>query len=73
MFCFHSSIGDIYIAMLRNGMFGLFYRGICYDMAPHPQFLADNVYCHATGCSDWNSCRDRGPRDLSEWLYVRVR
>ncbi len=32
-----------------------------------PKAVADDVYCHATGCDKWDNSDIIGPTDLSEW------
>lgn len=34
---------------------------------PDPWAVADDVYCHVTGCSVWDNSHITGPTDLSEW------
>ena len=37
---------------------------------PDSTFGLCNVFCHVTGCDEWDSCPDAGPSDLSEWEYI---
>jgi hypothetical protein len=70
MWVYHSSIGNLYIVPLADGRYGFRYDGIVWESCHSPQAEADNVYCHATGCYDWDSCPEDGPTDLSEWEYL---
>lgn len=70
MWVYHSSIGDLHIVPLPDGTFGLEYDGTVWEACTSPQAEADNVYCHATGCTAWDNCPEDGPTDLSQWLYL---
>lgn len=67
MWVYHSAIGDLIIKRLPNGQYGLEFDGIIWESCHSPQAEADNVYCHVTGCSDWDESDECGPCDLSEW------
>lgn len=36
-----------------------------------PRAVADDVFNHVTGCTEWDSSGIDGPQDLSEWTYVK--
>lgn len=67
MWVYHSSIGDLIIRQLSNGRYGFEYDGTIWESCHSPQAEADNVYCHVTGCYDWDASDEDGPCDLSEW------
>lgn len=70
MWVYHSSIGLLKIVRMDDGL--------CYFMFgddptpwsghPDPQVVADDVFCHATGCPDWDNSDITGPADLSMWV-----
>lgn len=70
MWVYHSSIGDLFIVPLPNGTYGFKHDGTVWEACDSPQAEADNVYCHVTGCDDWDSCSEDGPTDLSEWEFI---
>ena len=71
MWVYQSPIGLLKIVRERDG--------ICYFVFgcdptywtghANPQVVADDVYCHATGCTAWDDSSIIGPTDLSEWDY----
>ena len=69
MWFYRSPIGILRIVPLNsNGYFFLFGD----DPTPwtghaDPQVVADDVYCHSTGCPAWDCSDITGPTDLSEW------
>ena len=69
MWVYHSPIGNLYIVKLPNGRYGLKYDGTIWESCSTPEAEADNVYCHVTGCWDWDQLDGKvdGPTDLSEW------
>lgn len=69
MWVYHAPIGDLFIKRLSNGRYGLEFNGTIWESCHSPQAEADNVYCHCTGCYEWDSLDGLvdGPTDLSEW------
>ena len=67
MWVYHSPVGDLFIVPLPDGRFGLRHNGTIWETCDTPQAEASNVYCHSTGCFEWDDCSDDGPSDLSEW------
>lgn len=69
MWIYRSPIGLLWIVRLSDG--------ICYFMFGNddtawtghadPKVVADDVFCHATGCPQWDNSSISGPNDLSEW------
>ena len=73
MWVYHSPIGNIFIKQLSDGTYGMEYNGTIWESAKTPQIEADNVFCHVTGCSEWDSLDGTildTPTDLSEWEYI---
>lgn len=70
MWVYHSSIGELRIVPTAGGRFGFFFDDVLWESCPTPQAQADDVYCHATGCTAWDLCKELGPTDLSEWTYL---
>lgn len=71
MWIYHSSIGVLRISKGPDGIF-YFYFGddpTAWTGHPDPKAVADDVYCHATGCSQWDNSNITGPTDLSEWNF----
>jgi len=67
---YKSSVGNIYIKRLPNGLYGMIHNGIVWEACESPQAEADNVYMKVTGCSAWDlhdSANEFVPTDLSEW------
>lgn len=70
MWKYMSLIGPIYIKYLQDCQaYGTIYNDVVWKTCNSPQALADNVYCHCIGCSDWDSITDINdvPTSLSEW------
>ena len=73
MWEYKSPIGSLYITRLNNGRYGLLYNGVIWESCSSPQAEADNVYCHCTGCADWDILDGQildVPTDLSEWTRL---
>jgi len=70
MWIYRSRIGTLRIVRTKEGKYGLMYDGTIWEACSTPQAEADNVYCHVTGCDEWDSCEESGPQDLSEWEYI---
>lgn len=75
MWRYKSPIGNIYIKYLpEHRAYGTIYNGIVWETCDNPQASADNVYCHCTGCPEWDMLCDidNVPTDLSEWENVNL-
>lgn len=74
MWRYISPIGVICIKYLpEHSAYGTIYDGIVWETCDNPQASADNVYCHCTGCLDWDLLDGTVldvPTDLSEWEKV---
>lgn len=73
MWKYESPIGALYIKMLPNGRYGLFYANILWDHSNTPENEAGNVYHHATGLYEWDSLDGQVldcPCDLSGWEVI---
>ena len=74
MWKYDSPIGPIYIAMLNTGRYGIIFNNTVFGSWHSPQSAADDVYCHATGCYEWDSLDSKlsnVPNDISEWDFVQ--
>ncbi len=72
MWRWRSPIGWIYIKYIpAERLYGMEYDGIIWEACDTPQAEADNIYCHATGCADWDMCAHEAPTDLSGWERIR--
>ena len=70
MWVYHSPIGDLIIKRWTNGKYVLLYDNERYGFWASPQAVADEVYTHSTGCTEWDllDCQvEDEPSDLSEW------
>lgn len=67
MWIYRSPIGILKIVRQPDGTFGLCHNETVWEACDTPQAEADNVFCHVTGCDEWDSCPDAGPSDLSEF------
>lgn len=67
---YRSPVGILKIVLQPDGTFGLCHNETVWEACDTPQAEADNVFCHVTGCDEWDSCPDAGPSDLSEWEYI---
>ena len=67
---YRSPVGILKIVRQPDGTFGLCHNETVWEACDTPQAEADNVFCHVTGCDEWDSCPDAGPSDLSEWEYI---
>lgn len=68
MWVYRSSIGLLKIVKIQ----GIYYFMFGNDQTTwtghtDPNVVADDVYCHATGCYTWDASNITGPCDLSEW------
>ena len=70
MWVYHSQIGDLFIKQLDDGRFGFLYNGTVWESCSTPQAEADNIFCHVTGCSEWDNSTFDSPSDLSGWENV---
>lgn len=73
MWIYHSPVGDLVIKQLPNGKYALLHNGEMYGFWRSPQAAAEDVYTHATGCSNWDllDCQiDNAPVDLTEWEKI---
>ena len=70
MWYYETPIGVLKIVKTSYG-YGFLFGDDPTDWTGHrdPRVLADDVYCHATGCTEWDSSGIDGPQDLSEWVY----
>ena len=74
MWKYDSPIGPIYIAMLNTGGYGIIFNDNVFGSWNSPQSAADDVYCHVTGCYEWDSLDgtlDDVPNDINEWDFVQ--
>ncbi len=63
-----TSIGTLKIVKMKSGYCFMFGDDeTAWTGHSDPRAVADDVYCHATGCYDWDSSDILGPTDLSEW------
>ena len=70
---YRSPIGTMYIRKLEDGRYGLLIDGIVWGSSHNPQALADNVFCHATGCYDWDrldTMVSDVPTSIHEWEKI---
>lgn len=73
MWVYHSPIGDIFIKQLPDKRFGMIYNDTVWEASVTPQIEADNIYCHVTGCFEWDVLDGQicnVPMDLSEWEFI---
>lgn len=72
MYVFRTSAGLLQIVKAPDGVhYFRFGKDPTYWTGhTDPQVVADDVYCHVTGCFDWDDSEIIGPTDLSEWEIV---
>ena len=58
MWIYRSPIGILKIVRQPDGTFGLCHNETVWEACDTPQAEADNVFCHVTGCDEWDSCPD---------------
>lgn len=68
MLTYQSPIGTWSISN-RSGKYYLFFDSTCYGVYHSAVAAADDVYCFATGCSEWDILAGtiEPPQDPSEW------
>ena len=71
MWVYKSPIGLLRIQKTREGQYGLWLGGKCYETSNDPQAEADNVYVHVTGCWEWDRLDGKvdAPTCLAEWEW----
>ena len=71
---YDSVIGPLYIKALKDGTFAFIYDDVIWDTSNSPEAVAENVYMHVTGCSDWDLLQSKvsDPTDLSEWESISL-
>lgn len=68
MWTYKTSIGMLKIVKIQGRYYFMFDDDpTVWTVHSDPQVVADDVYCHATGCSKWDSSDILGPTDLTEW------
>lgn len=73
MWKFESSVGTFVIKFhSKSGKYALILDDQIYGMASDPVALASNVYCHVTGCFEWDILDGQypegdAPTDLYGW------
>ena len=72
MWYFRTPVGVLKIVKTSYG-YGFRFSDDPTEWTGHrdPRTLADDVFNHATGCTEWDSSGIDGPQDLSEWIYVK--
>ena len=72
MWVYQTPIGLLKIVRERDGICYFMFGNDSTHWTGHanPQSVADDVYCHATGCPDWDYSDISGPTDLSEWSHA---
>lgn len=75
MFQYKSPIGIMYIYLDNNtNSFALRINNTIYGHYHSAAAAADDVYCHVTGCFDWDNLDGTildAPTDLYEWDKIR--
>lgn len=68
MWTYRTSIGLLKIAKIQGTYYFMFgHDETAWTGHINPQVVADDVYCHVTGCPAWDNSNITGPTDLSEW------
>lgn len=68
MYYYKSSIGTLKIVKIQGVYYFMFGDDeTAWTGHTDPNAVADDVYCHATGCFEWDNSNILGPVDLSEW------
>lgn len=73
MFYYESLIG-IFVIKRQNDKFVLIMNNVIYGQYISVEAAASDVYCHVTGCNEWDilDCQiDDVPSDISEWSYSK--
>lgn len=74
MYIYKSPIGLMAIKLNNStGRFELIISDICYGSYHSAVAAADDVYCHVTGCYDWDNLDgklDQVPTDIHEWEKI---
>ena len=72
MWVYHSPIGDMFISLHETGKYVLLCNDELYGFWNSSAAVADDVYHHVTGCSDWDMLDGNvdTPVDLSDWEPV---
>lgn len=55
MWIYRSPVGILKIVRQPDGTFGLCHNETVWEACDTPQAEADNVFCHVTGCDEWDS------------------
>ena len=72
MWVYNSPIGQLRIVRTADGKYGLLYAGTIWEACDTAQQEADNVYCHVTGCDEWDNLDGTisdCPQSIEEWAY----
>lgn len=68
MWVYESPLGLLKIVKLEDAFYFMFDNdSTVWTGHNDPRAVADDVYCHATGCDTWDCSDIIGPTDLSEW------
>ena len=54
MWIYRSPVGILKIVRQPDGTFGLCHNETVWEACDTPQAEADNVFCHVTGCDEWD-------------------
>lgn len=73
MWIYESSMGILRIIPTIDGRYGFVFNDTVWEASLTPQAEADNVYCHVTGCYEWDLSGAVAPTDLSEWEFIELR
>ena len=68
MYVYHSPIGDWFICCKEN-KYHLMFDSECYGVYDSPVGAADDVFCFATRCYEWDRLLESAnpPADIYEW------
>lgn len=44
------------------------FNGVHWEACDSPVSEASNIFCHATGCTEWDLSDCYAPEDLAEWI-----
>lgn len=67
MWLFECRYGLFKIMRVRSGWWQLWLDDELLGSYQHPEAAADDVYCKATGSSEWDCSNEEEPTDLSDW------
>lgn len=68
MYVYSSPIGLLKIVKSQDSYYFMFGDDeTAWTGHSDPNAVADDVFCHATGCDTWDGSNIIGPTELSEW------